>query len=113
MLGRPRNVEGLRTPRIGAVSKSENGVRTILGRLAGWGAGQTSARRTKEAWTGKGEHTEAGEDQSAASAAVLSRIDEGGRGRGDDELEGATAWGGGGWEDERRIFNGGGRIWRK
>jgi hypothetical protein len=54
MLGRPRNVEGLRTPRIGAVSKSENGVRTILGRLAGWGAGQTSARRTKEGWTGRG-----------------------------------------------------------
>jgi len=32
MLGRPRKEDGLRTPRMGAVSKRENGVRTIIGR---------------------------------------------------------------------------------
>jgi len=31
ILGRPRKEDGLRTPRMGAVSKSENGVRTIIG----------------------------------------------------------------------------------
>ena len=119
MVGRPRKAEGLRTPRIGAVSKSENGVRTILGEREC--ASRDRPDRQLPCWRKGGRGGGRGRTQKQETVNLLLLLPccrgerwtrrRWGQATGRTTAEGAAREEEG--EDERTIFNGVGRIWRK